>query len=229
MKCRNYYVNKYLRDYSKNADGLSKEVSEKYESNPKYCLKCGEKIPYEKRRNNYCGHSCKASALNIGRTYSDETIAKMSNSRLRNVEYKVKKCKGCSNNIINSRLMYCSDVCKKEYKRKHMDEFLIYKADAKFNFTLNDYPDEFNFKLIEEYGWYAPSNSSKPNIGGVSRDHMYSINEGFKNGVDPKLISHPANCQLMIHNDNISKNKKSSLTLEELIIRINDWDLKYKK
>ncbi len=69
MKCRNYYVNKYLRDYSKNAEGLSKEAKEKYKNNPKYCInpECGEKIPYDKRRNGYCGHSCKANHLNPNR------------------------------------------------------------------------------------------------------------------------------------------------------------------
>ena len=57
---------------------------------------------------------------------------------------------------------------------------------------------------------------------------MISVKEGFKLGIEPKLLNHPANCQLMVHSDNISKNKKSSLTLDELIFRINEWDLKYK-
>jgi hypothetical protein len=33
----------------------------------------------------------------------------------------------------------------------------------------------------------------------------------------------------MIHNENVSKNKKSSLTLEELLIRIKDFEKKYGK
>ena len=108
------------------------------------------------------------------------------------------------------------------------DKFLNYKSDTSFKFSLNEYPDEFDFDLIEKYGWYSPSNSKKPNIGGVSRDHMLSVKEGFKFGIDPKLLAHPANCQLMVHSDNISKNKKSSLTLDELMVRIDEWVLKYK-
>ena len=51
--------------------------------------------------------------------------------------------------------------------------------------------------------------------------------EGFNLGIDPSLLAHPANCKLMVHNDNISKNKKSSLTIIELNDRINEWDIKY--
>ena len=67
------------------------------------------------------------------------------------------------------------------------------------------------------------------NLDGVSRDHMFSVREGFEKGIDPKIISHPANCRLMIHNENISKNKKSFITIEELLDRIEKFEQKYKK
>ena len=47
------------------------------------------------------------------------------------------------------------------------------------------------------------------------------------NRVDPKVISHPANCQLLKHSDNARKHSKISLTLEELLERIKKWDCKY--
>lgn len=97
---------------------------------------------------------------------------------------------------------------------------------ANFNFNLADYKDEFDFSLVEKYGWYSPSNK-KNNLGGISRDHMLSVNEGFRMNIDPKIISHPANCRLMIHTDNISKNKGSVITLDELIVRIKDFEIKY--
>jgi hypothetical protein len=118
---------------------------------------------------------------------------------------------------------YCNKECLKIHRRKDKDEYLIYKSDASFKFSLNDYPDKFDFSLIEKHGWYSPSNSKKPNINGVSRDHMISIKDGFRFGIDPKLIAHPANCKLMVHSENISKNKNSSITIEELIERINNW------
>jgi len=53
---------------------------------------------------------------------------------------------------------------------------------------------------------------------------MYSVRQGFENKIDPKHIAHPANCKLMIHTDNISKNKKSSITHDELLDKILEWD-----
>jgi hypothetical protein len=52
---------------------------------------------------------------------------------------------------------------------------------------------------------------------------MYSINDGWKNNIDPKIISHPANCELMQSRKNIVKNNGSSISLEDLKSRIENW------
>ena len=83
--------------------------------------------------------------------------------------------------------------------------------------------EKFNFDLIREYGWYSPSNSSNPNLNGVSRDHMISVQYGFENGIDPKIISHPANCRLILQTENFKKRNNCSITIEELIDRIDRW------
>jgi hypothetical protein len=80
--------------------------------------------------------------------------------------------------------------------------------------------------LIRKYGWYKAKNKGN-NLNGVSRDHMYSVMEGYRNNVDPSIISHPANCRLIRHNDNISKLDGSTITLEELLDRIEKWNKKY--
>ena len=56
---------------------------------------------------------------------------------------------------------------------------------------------------------------------------MYSVYDGYKNNIDSKIISHPANCQLMQQTKNSSKYKKSSITLEALLERIKKWNKKY--
>lgn len=48
-------------------------------------------------------------------------------------------------------------------------------------------------------------------------DHRFSINAGFKNGINPKIISDPFNLQIMPARDNIRKYKRCSITLEELL------------
>jgi hypothetical protein len=102
-----------------------------------------------------------------------------------------------------------------------------YRKACQFRFNLKDYPEEFNFELIKEYGWYKAKNKGD-NLGGVSRDHMYSISKAYKNKIDPYYISHPANCKLMRHIDNKKKDIMNSITIEELMIRIEEWDKKYK-
>jgi len=121
---------------------------------------------------------------------------------------------------------------KKRFKnlrdKLDMNKYNNYKKSCLFRFNLKDYKKEFNFKLVTKYGWYKASNRGN-NLNGVSRDHMYSIKRGFKNKVSPYYISHPANCMLMKHNENSKKYDRCSIKLEELIIKINKWNKKYKE
>ena len=88
------------------------------------------------------------------------------------------------------------------------------------------YPEEFDFNLIEQYGWYKAKNRGN-NPNGVSRDHIYSIEEGYKNLIDPYIISHPANCMLIQQRKNASKHIKSNISIERLIEKIKQWNEKY--
>jgi Mor family transcriptional regulator len=110
-----------------------------------------------------------------------------------------------------------------KYEKSNAIGLARYRQLCEFKFNLNDYPDKFDFTLIEQYGWYKAKNRGN-NLGGVSRDHMYSIKDGYINNIDPKIISHPANCNLIRHPENSKKRSNSSITLEELFKRINEWD-----
>ena len=112
-----------------------------------------------------------------------------------------------------------------DYERLKL-ELHRYRIQCAFTFSLKDYPDEFDFGMIEQYGWYKAKNRGD-NLNGISRDHMYSVKDGFLNKVDPKILSHPANCKLVRHNDNVSKGSKSTITLEQLLKRIDLWNAKY--
>ena len=83
-----------------------------------------------------------------------------------------------------------------------------------------------DFKTPELPSDYDPFKNPFQSSSGIDLN-AYERNEGFKNKVDPKIISHPANCRLMVHSENISKNKKSDITIEELLIKIDNWDKKY--
>ena len=223
-------MNKYIRDYTKNGEGLTKRVRSEYEINPNHCknTECGKLIPYEQRKNEYCGSSCSASVTNVGKVHSDETKKLMRESQIKtNGGLSMTQCKNCEEEYPTSkRTLYCTNGCRVEYEQRHMSEFAKYKSNTRFDFNMKDYPNEFNFQLIKEHGWYQPVNRGN-NLDGVSRDHMLSVRDGFELDINPKLLAHPANCELMKHTDNISKNRKSSITKEELLERINLWNNKY--
>lgn len=149
------------------------------------------------------------------------------------IEKKIKKCLYCKEDFQIKRYgkgvkeqKFCSLICGNKSRIKLDDSLQTYRKRALFNFNLSEYPEEFDFTLIERYGWYKASNHGN-NLNGVSRDHMVSIRFGFDNKIDPSIISHPANCKLMRHNDNVSKYTECQITLEELLERIKKWDEKY--
>lgn len=50
-------------------------------------------------------------------------------------------------------------------------------------------------------------------------DHIYSRKAGFENGVDPLVISHPANLRVIPAKDNRDKSFQCDMTLEELLAK----------
>lgn len=100
------------------------------------------------------------------------------------------------------------------------------KAMYKFAFNMFDYPDLFDLSLLEKYGWYSVGGKSKRPINktGCSRDHKVSVNDAIRNNYDPYYIKHPLNCELMLHISNKKKHSKSSISYEELVKIVTDYD-----
>lgn len=194
------------------------------------CYKCHNNFTirervksYPKKEKYFCSRACANT-----RTHSKETKNQISNT-LRH-ELIVKLCPFCQLlfNRNKPKQQFCSNICSIRYRYKDIDRASIayYRRLSAFIFGIKDYPNEFNIELIEKYGWYKAKNHGN-NLGGVSRDHMLSVKYGYENNIDPKIISHPANCKLMLHNENVSKNQHSSITLEELLARIDEWNRRY--
>ncbi len=82
---------------------IIRQNSESYYKNPKRCKYCNNIIPYKKRENDFCNHSCSASFNNTGRN----------NTSLSKHSY----CLNCGKEITR-RNKYCNNTCMAEYKRK---------------------------------------------------------------------------------------------------------------
>lgn len=118
-------------------------------------------------------------------------------------------------------IIFYSDRYKK-YHHSIMEDMEIYRNNCRFSFSLSEFPKWFECDIILKYGWYSNSNTT-----GVSRDHMISVMYGFENGINCNLLSHPANCSLILHSDNQKKGTKCSISIEELKDNIREFNVLY--
>ena len=188
---------------------------------------------YKQTCSSKCAH--KLSTLNSDNEKRKENIKKaIDEFNIKNGSKQIeqiKKCKYCNNEYKTLRnSTFCSIKCARLYKSteqmKNKEPFERYKKLCEFKFGIINFPDEFNFNIIKENGWYEAANRGN-NLNGVSRDHMYSCKEGFNNLIDPYLISHPANCNLILQSSNASKHSKCSISYNELINKVINWNNKY--
>lgn len=83
----------------------TKATKDSYKANPKRCKYCGNIIPYDKRRNDFCSHSCSASYNNQGQIKNGKTLPEHS------------YCLNCGKEI-TKRNKYCDNKCQWEYTYK---------------------------------------------------------------------------------------------------------------
>lgn len=126
-------------------------------------------------------------------------------------------CRHCKTQFLSkTSLQYCNI---------HRDEATNKRAFYKFRFSLYDYPALFNLTLLKQVGFYGPGGKCKRwNKDGLSRDHRVSVSDAIKHNYDQYYITHPMNCELMPQTQNDIKKGQSSITYEELIILVDNFD-----
>lgn len=212
-----------------------------------YCMVCNKEFIKNRPEQKYCGHGCSATISNLNRdpiVYKKQS--ELMKAKFAAGELKIASClphqqpaqkfeKNCLNCLKQflvrascKKQKYCSVDCTPQKRRalELKDTIEQYRRQCSFKFGLSNFPNEFDFNLIKTYGWYSPSNK-KNNLDGVSRDHKFSVRQGYELKVPTHIMSHPANCMLMKHTNNISKGEICSITLDELYEAINNWDKKY--
>lgn len=219
-----------------------KHSVEQYKLFPKLCKQCNLPIDYIlKNRNNFCSSNCAAHFNNSKKDWDNiktgPNATKIKSPNLSREE-KAKRRKLLPD-AVGPHTKIFLNTCKitgitwygPTIKTIHPSAILtkqLYRYQCRFKFGLTSYPDLFkdSSSIIKEYGWYSAANKGN-NLSGCSRDHMFSVSDGFINKIDPSIISHPANCKVIPHRENQCKNKKSTITLEELYNRIDDFNKKH--
>lgn len=187
-----------------------------------------------KNKGKFCSQSCAAKHNNS--LLSDEQKIKKN----KNISIKLKEIRkpksdefGDHSKVYLRRCKYTDILFYSKSPRKMIhptvyETFEHYKQLCKFKFKLTDYYDWFcdDIALIKQKGWYSAANHGN-NLSGVSKDHKISVSFGFKNKIDPAIISHPANCRVITQIENCRKNYNSNMSLDNLLILIEDFNQRY--
>jgi hypothetical protein len=129
-----------------------------------------------------------------GKTQSDDSNEKRSN-KLKGIKRSQESIRKIIQTKIDKGIFWRPDdpeyIEFKKYRRK------VYYWTAKNDLTLLDHHEKRG-----KFGYHL--------------DHRYSITEGFKNNVPPKVIGSIYNLEFIPYNVNIVKGTKCSITLEKL-------------
>ena len=121
------------------------------------CEKCGNSFFVREREKNFpsknhyfCSRSCANSRGPRNQQFKDVVRAKLSKER------EIRNCKFCNFTFeVNKNLVknFCSRSCanKNRYSKK-TSSLKDYRKKSEFKFNLADFPDEFDFSLVEQYG-----------------------------------------------------------------------------
>jgi hypothetical protein len=154
----------------------------------------------------------------FGARHTDEAKEKISQSRLGKIGYWTGKTMSDESNQKRSKAL-----TGKRVKPESIQKMIQTKIE-KGIFRKPDDPQYIEFKKYRRkvYYWTAKNdltelqNYDKRSLLGYHLDHKFSITEGFKNNVPPKIIGSIYNLEFIPYNVNTSKGTKCSISLEKL-------------
>ena len=208
----------------------------KGETKEVYCIHCNKPCAASKFANAQQAR-CKTCIEVVGVASRKECLEGMGNARLKNFQRNMikhaegpftpimlRKCK------LTGKTWWSSST--KSTVHPDVKNGPRFRDSCRFNFNPYMYPEWFEdgLQLLAEFDWYRTQGSKgnkSANPNGVSRDHMISVSDGFKHGIDPDLLRHPANCALILQRENSRKKSTSTITLDQLKERIALFERMY--
>lgn len=119
-----------------------------YLQNPKKCASCKDDIPYEKRKNKFCNHSCAAATTNMERSFSQERKSAISRGLFRHYSNK----NGTKYDWKFLQQEYDSGMSLKELTEKHGVCVTTLKAAKKRGLFKTRTPSEAGYLTHAKYG-----------------------------------------------------------------------------
>ena len=191
-------------------------------ANGKTCQNCGSR--FVSRENDYCSRRCAAILNNarVPRRRGPLPKPRMPRKYRRWREDVVGEFTRVFYNECAKTGRFFWAISRRKYHPDAYSNRAEYARACRFKFAVSQHPELFDLSLIERLGWYSTPGSRRGvrNLEGVSRDHLLSIDDGWKQHVPPRIMRHPANCRLISHRENQRKSRRSLITLAELMARI---------
>lgn len=101
----------------------------------------------------------------------------------------------------------------------------IYQTASHWIGSMWEYADSTGQQNLKMFGVF----NARKNQKGCVRDHKLSKLDGFLVGLYPEILRHPANLEILSHSKNASKNKKSSITVDDLFHSITNFAGEWKE
>ncbi len=138
-------------ELNKQQKEAKQKAIDKWNLDNKKCPNCNKRIPFEKRRNKFCNHSCSMAYIN----------------RTSKRKYFPKKCPICDKEFTDQKNTCCSKECRKEYNyRVYIEKWLKGTESGNNKHSISPYVRRYLFN----------KNSNKCQICGWSKKNKYSGN-----------------------------------------------------
>jgi len=111
---------------------------------------------------------------------------------------------------------FCSEECKYSSNDYHSSKRKLKSELKSFRIYLLKV-QKLTERELKKKGGRLKNLDLRGRKHGFSVDHKFSVYEGFKNNVDPKIISNINNLEMIEQYKNWSKNSKSTITLDKLL------------
>lgn len=220
----NFLVSNSSRRHQKFCNPVCYKKAVKNPNQLSSCARCNK--PLGRHQKMYCSQSC--AAITNNHAYPKRK------KKIRDVKPKVLKVSkrpkilkdNLSPKVFNCVCAHCGvkfvTSKQRKYCNSHRDCY-SHKGRARYWFSINvfKYPDLFDLEALKKIGF-----RSRENPDGYTRDHKVSVNEAIRHDYDPYYIKHVMNCELMLWPENNKKNTKSSITYEELVKMVDEYDRK---
>jgi hypothetical protein len=111
------------------------------------------------------------------------------------------------NNFTNGyRCRSCFYNSKTKYKNINIVDYWIYRIIV----------ERLMNRIYKKYKWFINPNNLKRGFYEYHIDHIFSVLDGFANNILPEVVANPFNLRMLSMNDNLSKNGRSDITINEL-------------